>query len=116
MENAEGKVNGKEKVITVSAPKVEAKAKPTPKEKKEAPKVAPKNGKKPNEKIAFLGSLISQAKFTRDEIVEKALKKFEGTPASTIRTYISDGKNSKYCKFPKLVTESEKGIVSFKAK
>lgn len=61
----------------------------------------------------FLAELISEAKYDRKIIVEKAQQKFPDATAGSITTYLSDGKNPKYNKFDKLVVVGEDKILSF---
>ena len=63
------------------------------------------------EKISFLESLISEGRYTVDEVVERYVERFGGSPV-TPKTYIYCGKSSKYNKFSKLIT-IENGIVKF---
>ncbi len=86
-------------------------------ETKKAPSVATKEPKsaKPaaNEKLVFLSGLISKGKLTRKEVVEQAVLKFPDASPAGLATLVSDGKNPKYNKFPKLVVENDKGLISF---
>lgn len=60
----------------------------------------------------LIEDLISQAAFTKKQILEKVLKEFPKSSESAISTMITDGKNPKYNKFSKLVQEKDK-ILSF---
>lgn len=73
------------------------------------PPKTPKN----NEKKDFIAGLITEGKYTKKEIVEKALAQFPDMAASSVVTMISDGKNVKYNKFASLVVIGEDGIVKF---
>jgi len=78
---------------------------------KEKSKSEQKVKKGKGERLAFLETLIAEGKHTVEAIVEMYVKKF-GTSPNTVKTYIYDGKNPKYCKFSKLV-KIENGIVKF---
>jgi len=65
------------------------------------------------ERRALEEELIKKGKYTKTEIIEKTVAKFPEISASTVRTELTDGKNPKYNKWPTLVKESEKGILSF---
>ena len=64
-------------------------------------------------RIEFMSELIAKGKYTKQEIVDKTMEKFPESAVSTVRTLISDGKNIKYNKFPKLLTTDEKGHIIF---
>jgi len=52
----------------------------------------------------------SENGLTRQEIVETVLEELPDTSTATIKTYISDGKNEKYCQFKSLLTEDDKHL------
>jgi hypothetical protein len=65
------------------------------------------------ERNSFIEGLIVVGKYTKKEILEKVLEKFEGINKSTIQTLLSDSKNPKYNKLVKLTVEDENKIMSF---
>lgn len=81
------------------------------KAKKEDKAKKPRAKKGLKEKISFLESLISEGRYTVDEVVERYVERFGGSPV-TPKTYIYCGKSSKYNKFSKLIT-IENGVVKF---
>ncbi len=93
------------------------------KEKKKAKKAKVKKEKKANNKnndhdnrltrLSFIESLISEGKYTRKEIMEKALKQFPHMSKATVHTILSSSKNPKYKKFKRLAIEDERGVMSF---
>jgi hypothetical protein len=83
----------------------EKKDKPA-KNKKKATKDKPAK-KRSTELIGLLTQLL-QTPHTRNELVELVKEEMNDVPESTIRTYLSDSKNSKYNKFPSLVQEDGK--------
>lgn len=100
-----GKVAGKSK-----APAAAGKSKaPAAAGKGKAPSI---EGQKRKE---FIQNLIDQAKWTKKQILEKVKVKFPNASESGTQTILSDSKNPKYNKFPRLVVEnSETRILSFK--
>lgn len=64
------------------------------------------------DKVAFFQPLIESGKYTAKELLEMAQTAFPKMTESTIRTFLTDSKNPKYNKFPKLValTEDKKMI------
>ncbi len=88
------------------------KTKSSGKKKDKAPKE-----KKPKAKSAvklFISDRIGEGKWTKKEIVDKAVTKFPDKAISTIQTYLADGFSEKYCPFEKLVVKNDEGILSFK--
>lgn len=73
--------------------------------------------KKINPMIAFFEPLIQTGQHTAKELLEqaKASGQFDSKKESTIRTLITDSKNPKYNRFPKLVIKGEGGKLSFAA-
>lgn len=61
----------------------------------------------------FLAPLITKAKFTKKELIEKCAAKFPDRKESSFSTILSDGKNAKYNKFDKLVKETKDGYLTF---
>lgn len=66
-----------------------------------------------NKVVSFLSALIEEGKMTQKEICVRAQELFPDLKPSTISTLLSDSKNPKYNKFPKLVIKSEINILSF---
>lgn len=64
-------------------------------------------------KLVQLGKWIAEGKYTKNQLIDKYVKKFAGQ-RSTIITLLSYSKSEKYNKFDKLVIEDEKGIFRFK--
>jgi len=81
-------------------------------EKKETAK--PRTRVPKAEKIAFFTPLISKGKSTRDQLIEKGMKKFPSLTKGAIATMLTDAKNPKYNQFEKLVVVDSKGNLSFK--
>ncbi|KKM66286.1 hypothetical protein LCGC14_1482690 [marine sediment metagenome] len=97
-------------------PAAKATAKATPKKTTPKKAAAPKE-KKPRAVSAvklFISDRIGEAKWTKKQIVDKAVAKFPDKSISTAQTYISDGFNEKYCPFDKPVVKNDEGILSFK--
>lgn len=63
--------------------------------------------------IKFLSDLVDEGKYTRKEIVEKAVEQFPDKSKNYFGTYLSDGKNPKYCKFDSLIIVDAEGVLSF---
>lgn len=61
----------------------------------------------------FLAKGVAEGKYTRIEIIEKALEQFPDKSKNYFGTYLSDGKNPKYCKFDSLIIVDEEGVLSF---
>ena len=61
----------------------------------------------------YIKDLITKAKFTKAEIVEKVLDRFPSINASTVVTFLTDQKNPKYNTVGEIVKVNEKGIFSF---
>jgi len=83
---------------------------PKPKPKKASPRA--------NRKQAILQAIenvVSKSKkgLTRQQIIDKVMEKVEGVNAGTIGTYISDGKNPKYCQFDSLLVQDEEKRLTF---
>lgn len=97
-----------------ATPKKAAPKKTTPK-KTEPKKTSTASRAKGSGEIRreYLAELITQGKFTRAEIMEKAKAKFPEIAEATIKVDLTDGKNPKYNKFPKLIKESKDKILSF---
>lgn len=74
-----------------------------------------KTAQKPSqraERVAFQMELIEKGTTMKD-LAEATEEKFPNIKHSTIMTEIRDGKNPKYCKYPKLlVIEKETGVIS----
>lgn len=71
---------------------------------------SPKQG---NKVVNFLAALIEEGKMTQKEICVRAQEVFPDLKPATFSTLLSDSKNPKYNKFPKLVIKSETNILSF---
>jgi len=91
-------------------PEEEEKPKRRSSEKKTSSK---KRGSLTADRIEFLTPLIESGKYTKSELIEKALKK-EPDGKSGIATLLSDAKNPKYNKFPHLVVQDAEGVMTFK--
>lgn len=71
-----------------------------------------KRGTKKGTVKAFVENLVSEGKYTRKEIIEKAVS--NGFKETTAKTTIVGGKSEKYHYFEKLIKEDKKtGILSF---
>ena len=94
-----------------SAPAAEDKGKGKDKPEKKAADP----GKKTTlaEKIDFFTPLIKSGKYTQKDLVELAVKEFPKLTKSTFQTFLTDAKNKKYSKFPKLVISGEDGFLTF---
>lgn len=68
------------------------------------------------ERIEFLTPLITAGKYNRKQLIEKTLQNFPGVSESSVATTLTDGKNPKYNKFAKLITQSTEGLLSFSKK
>jgi hypothetical protein len=75
---------------------------------------APKAAKPKPAYLIFLGSLISEGKYSQKELKAKGWEKFPEVAKSTIETVLVDSKNPKYNRFPSLVVKGEDGILRFK--
>lgn len=76
------------------------------------------NGTK-SERKQFIADAIESAQFSRSEIVNMYVQAFgdgdnetERKLATTVRTYLSDAKNAKYCSFRALAVEKD-GVFQF---
>lgn len=67
-----------------------------------------------SEKLDFFEPLIKKGNLTMKQLINKALEEHPGVSESAIRTFLSDSKNPKYNKFPKLVEIDKEGVVKFK--
>lgn len=94
--------------------KKSAKNPATAKEEKPAKKEGEKKAKPSTtvEAIEFLTPLITKKKYTQKELVEKVVEEV-GIKASSASTLLTDGRNEKYNRFPKLIKKNEEGILSF---
>ena len=114
-EEAEAEEHAEEpKAKSKKAAKAKGKAKSSAKEKSSKPK---KKGKSATQACRdFLEKTITakKGKYTRKELTELAVEEFPDVAKSTIQTILTDGKNPKYNKFPKLLVEDEDGKVKFK--
>ncbi|MDY6958094.1 MAG: hypothetical protein SVK08_02950 [Halobacteriota archaeon] len=67
----------------------------------------------------FVSDAIASKQFDRKTIVKLAIDGFAADEtsakkiASTVKTYLSDAKNKKYCSFHALAVENKNGIFSF---
>ena len=66
------------------------------------------------EKLKFFTPLITKGKFTRNQLIEKGMKKFPSLTKVTIATMLTDAKNPKYNLFDKLVVVDSEGVLTFK--
>ncbi len=81
---------------------------------KKVKKVSKKDGKASKmTRLAFIESLISEGRYTRKEIMAKALEQFPHISKTTVHTVLSSSKNPKYTKFKRLAIEDERGVMSF---
>jgi outer membrane biosynthesis protein TonB len=87
---------------------------------KDAPKTKRTGGARTGivaKSMEFFIPLVEKAKFTKNELIEKALVKFPNAKRTTLATLLQDGKNPKYNKFPKLMYQHpETKIYSFNKK
>lgn len=63
--------------------------------------------------IAYLSTLLKAGKYTRKDLIEKAVTEVPELKKVSVQTLLTDSKNPKYNKFPKLVQEKEGGILGF---
>lgn len=68
------------------------------------------------EKVDFLTPFIKEGTYTKKELVAKAMKHFQESKETTFITMLTDGKNPKYNKFERLLSQDEENIISFKKK
>ena len=61
----------------------------------------------------FFQKLIEEGKYTQKELVEMAMTEFPHLSKSTFQTVLTDCRNPKYNKLPKLVLRDENGILYF---
>ena len=84
-----------------------------PAEKKK-PSPIPKNKKPTKERMIRIGALIAESKYTAKEIVKILNNEFDMFTPSSHSTVISDSRNVKYNKLPKLVIQDpETKVLSF---
>lgn len=50
-------------------------------------------------------NMIAESKYTKQQIIDLICKDWSNVKAITVSTYLSDAKNVKYTKFPKLAIE-----------
>jgi hypothetical protein len=65
------------------------------------------------DRVAFLTPFIEKGKFTKEQLVEKAHVQFPDLAISSLQTMLTDGKNPKYNKFAKLLTQDANNVISF---
>lgn len=111
LDNLEVEVREIEEVVGDVEEVVEKTSPKFPKEKKEVQK-KPRS----SERLAFLAPLIAENKWTRKDLVEKAMTQFPNVSKDAIQTILSDGKNPKYNRFDALIVEQENGVMGFKGK
>lgn len=111
LDNLEVEVREIEEVVGEVEEVVEKTSPKSPKEKKEVQK-KPRS----SERLAFLAPLIAENKWTRKDLVEKAMTQFPNVSKDAIQTILSDGKNPKYNRFDALIVEQENGVMGFKGK
>ncbi len=100
---------------------VEEEKEPEVKEVKEEEKAPEVKEKKPRAakqstlvgKIEFFTPLIRSGKYTQKELVEQGLVEYPHLVRSTLQTFLTDSKNKKYNKFPKLVVVGKDDKLSF---
>ena len=103
-----------------AAPEPEKKVKKGP-VKKEAP-VKAKNEKTKSkqgrvttaERVEYISPFVKKAKYTKKELLEMMMEKYPMVTKAANQTILTDGKNPKYNKFPKLIVQDDDGIMSFK--
>jgi hypothetical protein len=106
---------GDEEPLTPSGRKqVPIPVKKEKKEKVEKKELFAKKASTTADRIAFISPFIEKGKFTKKQLVEKLTDKFPDLAVSSISTLLTDAKNPKYNKFPKLVIQDDKGYLSFK--
>jgi hypothetical protein len=92
------KETGEVKQVSVQTALV---AKAAPPEKKKSVETNRKG-----EKLSFLESLVAKGEFTKKELIDRYVEKYEGSP-STPATLLADGKNPKYNRFSHLIVEKD---------
>lgn len=81
-----------------------------PAEEKSIKKTINKNGKATlNEIVEFLTPFIEKGGYTKKELIEKAAEEYPEQRTS-IATILTDGKNPKYSKFPKLIIQENEEL------
>lgn len=110
---AKKKTASKKKVAEEDTGEQEKEEEPVKKIVKKQSKAIPaKKGSLTKSRIALLTPLIKKGKFTKKELIDKALEEEPGA-TSGIQTLLTDGKNPKYNKFEKLIVQDKTGIMSF---
>jgi hypothetical protein len=66
--------------------------------------------------VQLITKMVSEAKWSRKEIIEAVAKACEGVALSSIQTVCTDCKNPKYNRLPQLVDTDGKGIMHFVSK
>jgi len=88
--------------------------KPTEKEKEVTKKTSKSKTSQTLRILEYMFSLIiEEGEIEKSTLIQKTEKKFPETPLSTIRTLLTDGKNEKYNRFPKLLVEKEREDVKY---
>lgn len=88
--------------------------KPTKKEKEVTKKTSKSKASQTSKILEYMFSLITEeGEIEKSTLIQKTEKKFPETPLSTIRTLLTDGKNEKYNRFPKLLVEKEREDVKY---
>ena len=102
-------------VAPATVAKGKAKAAPVKEEKVSARKGIVPNfkGTSTKERIDYLVPFIEKGDKTKKELIALVMKKFPETKEAGILTILTDCKNPKYNKFPKLVVMDAKGLYSF---
>ena len=85
-----------------------------PEPETEAPPEKAKRSKKKTVMIACMEKFLKKPR-KRQAIVDNVLDKMPEANESTVRTYITDGKNPKYNPFPSLLIENDKKKLSLSA-
>ena len=92
-------------------PVKKAKEKAKPETKKKVPNF---KGTATADKIKELDPLLKAGKSTKKELIDAILAKYPDSNLSGIVTLLTDGKNPKYNRFPKLLVENDKKQFSYK--
>ena len=105
------KAKEKAKPETKEKAKPETKEKAKPETKKKVPNF---KGTATADKIKELDPLLKAGKSTKKELIDAILAKYPDSNLSGIVTLLTDGKNPKYNRFPKLLVENDKKQFSYK--
>lgn len=78
--------------------------------KSEGSAVAYTDGRKRRE---LMEKMISEGRYTRSQIIDSIIEQYPGITKGSLQTVLTDSKNPKYNRFPKLAVEDANKIFSF---